>query len=89
MEAASVRPAFRPGRAGVNGKPFLREYVNMVRSKWLLSVPLAAALCVASYVSAAEKSAAFQSGLHPGDRMASFLCRSVVGPDAGKPMCYV
>jgi len=54
-----------------------------------MGVSVAAALCAASYASAAEKTAAFQSGLHPGDRMASFRCVSVVGPDAGKPMCYV
>jgi hypothetical protein len=46
-------------------------------------------LCTATSALAAEKDSAFRSGLHPGDRLASFKCRSVNGPEKGKPLCYV
>ncbi len=61
-----------------------------MRAKWSVGLPLAvAALCAAS-VLAAEEEAVFKSGLQPGDRIAtSFQCRSVTGPDEGKPLCYV
>jgi hypothetical protein len=61
-----------------------------MQAKSLLTLALSiGALCVASSASAAEKDGAFRSGLHPGDRLASFKCRSVNGPEKGKPLCYV
>ncbi len=61
-----------------------------MRVKWLVSLFLAAGvLGAASYASAAGKDAGFKSGLHPGDKLASFKCRGVTGPDKGKPLCYV
>ncbi len=59
-------------------------------SKLFVGLALAAAaLSAAGGAWAAEKDVPFQSGLHPGDRLASFLCRGVNGPNKGKPLCYV
>ncbi len=67
-----------------------KEVKQSMQAKWLVTLFLAAgALCAASSVLAAEKDNVFRSGLHPGDRLASFKCHSVAGPDKGKPLCYV
>lgn len=61
-----------------------------MRVKSLLTLFLTVGtLCAANLALAAEKENAFRSGLHPGDRLASFKCRSVNGPEKGKPLCYV
>jgi hypothetical protein len=61
-----------------------------MQAKSLLTLFLiVGATCVADLAFAAEKADAFRSGLHPGDRLASFKCRSVNGPEKGKPLCYV
>jgi len=61
-----------------------------MRAKGFVGLALAAAaLSAAGYAWAAEKDVPFKSGLHPGDRLASFLCRSTNGLNKGKPLCYV
>jgi hypothetical protein len=61
-----------------------------MQAKSLLTFALTiGALGAASSSLAAEKENPFRSGLHPGDRLASFKCRSVNGPEKGKPLCYV
>ncbi len=68
----------------------LKEGWYMMRGKWFATVWFAAgALCAASCVLAAEKDSVFRSGLYPGDRLASFKCRGVTGPEKGKPLCYI
>ena len=61
-----------------------------MRAKWFVSLSLAAGvLCAATSVPAAEGDKAFKSGLYPGDKLFSFLCCGVTGPQKGKPLCYI
>ena len=61
-----------------------------MRSKWFVSLALAAVLSATSCVLAAEEQDGFKSSLQPGDRIAtSFKCSSITGPNEGKPLCYV
>ena len=61
-----------------------------MRSKWFGSLALAAMFCATSGVLAAEEEDVLKSGLQPGEKVAtSFKCRSVTGPNEGKPLCYV
>ena len=61
-----------------------------MRAKWIVSLSLAAGvLCAATCAPAAEGDKAFKSGLYPGDKLASFKCRGVTGPNKGKPLCYI
>ncbi len=61
-----------------------------MRAKSRIILSLAAGvLFAATCASAAEKEAKFTSGLLPGDKLASFKCHSVAGPNKGKPLCYV
>ncbi len=61
-----------------------------MHAPWFVGILLAPALIgSAAPAPAAEKDNVFQSGLHPGDRLASFKCRGVTGPERGKSLCYV
>jgi hypothetical protein len=69
--------------------PF-EEVEHMMRVNWVLTLSLAAgAMCAASSVLAADKDTAFTSGLQPGDKLSSFLCRGVNVPNKDKPLCYI
>lgn len=62
----------------------------MMRVKWFLALLLAAgSLRAADCVFAAERDVAFTSGLRPGDKLFSFLCRGVTGPHKDKRLCYI
>lgn len=61
-----------------------------MRSKWFVSLLLAAVLCATSCAWAAAEEDGFKSGLQPGDRIAaSFTCYNIAVPDEGKPVCYI
>ena len=61
-----------------------------MRSKWFLTLSLAAGgACAASSVLAADKDAGFKSGVQAGDKLTSFQCRGITGPNQGKPLCYI
>lgn len=62
----------------------------MARMKQFVTLFLAAgALCAAGSLWAADKAAPFQSGLNPGDSVASFKCWGITGPHQGKSLCYI
>jgi hypothetical protein len=61
-----------------------------MRVEWLLTLCIAAGtLCAADSLSAADKDAAFKSGLYPGDKLASFKCLGITGPRKDKSLCYI
>jgi hypothetical protein len=61
-----------------------------MQAKWLLTICLAAgALFAGDSLLAADKEAAFKSGLHAGDKLFSFKCQGITGPQKGKSLCYI
>ena len=61
-----------------------------MRNAWFLILcTAAAALGPAGSMPAADGGGAFKSGLFPGDKLASFKCLGVTGPQKGKSLCYI
>jgi hypothetical protein len=61
-----------------------------MRVEWLLALCVAAGtLCATDPLAAADKDAAFKSGLYPGDRLSSFKCLGITGPHKGASLCYI
>lgn len=74
----------------VRARRHVEDFQHAMRAKWFLTLSLAAgALCAAGSVVAAGKDAEFKSGLYAGDKLASFKCLGITGPNKGKPLCYI